>query len=186
MPEPVTPIIDTRISELDNLKYLNVSRNILRELEPNSFTYMAGLEMLDLRLNILVDWEERLFRYNLNLQYLNLMNNSLRRITDAMIEDFKMENLTYIDLSNNQLECTCRLHLFCDKMLQDKFINFDQYACNMPDQSQQKIQLYLKNVTEECQVEDENSEDQFLGTGIVILSLLVVLLVVTSLVIYVR
>ena len=94
---------------LPNLRVLNVTCALVRDricdrgqyqyespLDPDLLKPLTKIEVLDLSKNGLTAWAERRLDHNLRLRQLSVGYNKFKRITEAMLQDFK--NLDYLDM----------------------------------------------------------------------------------------
>lgn len=85
---------------MNHNKVLNVSRNLLREVDKKIFRELTNVNHLDLSNNQLVHLTDGTFSPMSQLVCIKLNNNSLYRIDDFVFAEFKLEAL---DLSFNKL-----------------------------------------------------------------------------------
>ena len=137
------------LSGLDNLKFLDLSFNDIQSIPQGTFDSLSELVFLDLTKGRLDSWEMRLFTFNYKLKYLQLSDNYLTTLTDAMVSDFSSENLTFIDLSDNEFECSCQLVKHLSEDLMDKFFKFEEYQCRKGN-SVNNLMVYVSSPPDEC------------------------------------
>lgn len=85
---------------MNHNKVLNVSRNLLAEVDKKMFRELTNVKYLDLSNNHLVHLTDGTFSPMSQLVSIKLHNNSLYRIDDFVFAEFKLEAL---DLSFNKL-----------------------------------------------------------------------------------
>jgi hypothetical protein len=88
--------------ELHLLKYLNLSGNCLNRIEINSFSSLISLNTLDLSHNCLKHLDSTTFRNLSNLRILNLAWNELNTIDSNTFQ--QMNNLRELYVNNNRLD----------------------------------------------------------------------------------
>ena len=97
------------IKPLKRLVKLDLSLNKIRTLPPKCFSTQFSLEMLNLKENFLSNWEVDI-RHMENISDIDLSGNGIKGFpkdtTDHLSEVSKRKNVS-INLSGNELECTC-------------------------------------------------------------------------------
>ncbi|XP_060560399.1 toll-like receptor 4 [Ruditapes philippinarum] len=98
-------------NKLANVKFLNLSSNIISKLHENVFFNMSQLETLDLSVNNIESWTAEVTDLN-NLIHLNLRLNSIhllpRKLMEKMESNAKRLHKHFtIDLTNNSLPIGC-------------------------------------------------------------------------------
>ncbi|KAG7166922.1 toll-like receptor Toll6-like 3 [Homarus americanus] len=86
---------------LQKVKHINVSHNFLNEIRPNVIGNLTKLEVLDLSSNDLEALGNSVFGRGRSLREVHLQNNSLISVPAHIL--MSNENLTYLDLSDNNL-----------------------------------------------------------------------------------
>lgn len=89
------------ISNLPNLKYLDLSRNKIEKLEENHFSTFRKLTSLNLSFNKLSVISGCIFCAQKNLKSIDFFNNNIRTIDGLMIHPSK--SLKYLDMRENEL-----------------------------------------------------------------------------------
>lgn len=84
------------------LQYLNLAKNALAEVPGEMFKFVSGLRVIDLSHNNLRSLAENLF-FNEGLESLNLANNQLTKIPVTSITNLAALSVCDIDLSNNHI-----------------------------------------------------------------------------------
>lgn len=88
-------------NRLQALEKINISNNVLQNIESNCFVQSANLQSVDLSFNLIVTPIENLmFSANIKLDYLNLYDNLIPSIEG---NSFKHNILTYLNLKNNKI-----------------------------------------------------------------------------------
>ncbi|XP_040188502.1 toll-like receptor 2 [Rana temporaria] len=86
----------------ENLEYLDLSYNVISEIEADDFLRYPKLQILNLSYNNISYIENGTFQYNLFIRNLSLFNNSLMEIPHSSLENLRY--LQILDLSNNFYE----------------------------------------------------------------------------------
>jgi hypothetical protein len=89
---------------LYSIKTLNVSYNLIRNLNKNFSYYFPSLEKLDLSYNQLIHIKKKTFNNLIYLKELYLNNNYLKKILPNI---FPSQSLYYINLNMNSWHCSC-------------------------------------------------------------------------------
>ncbi|CAG9576945.1 unnamed protein product [Danaus chrysippus] len=92
---------------LTNLEIAQLRKNEIAALTPNVSITLKKLQVLDLGHNRMLSWFNKVISMMPNLKLLSLNRNNMNIVTQEMFEDF--QNLSYVDLSNNFLLCSCSL-----------------------------------------------------------------------------
>ncbi|XP_044584724.1 slit homolog 3 protein-like [Cotesia glomerata] len=95
-------IIDDSMSCLSKVKELNLSNNILDEINSEAFSSFAELEKLDLSSNKLVILPDNWIPLTSNLQHLDLHSNLFTSLASMSLT--KAENLKYLSIGSNPLK----------------------------------------------------------------------------------
>ncbi|CAL4259003.1 unnamed protein product, partial [Meganyctiphanes norvegica] len=106
-----------------NLKYLDLSYNNIRYLFADLFVDMNSLKSINLNHNHIDEWDATLFENSKSLTQLFLYGNKIDKITEGMKKSF--DNITYIDLRNNDFYCDCSLIYLNNS----RFYKKDKYKC---------------------------------------------------------
>lgn len=97
-----TPVLHRNcISELPNLRYLELRSNGISEIEPGAFRHLPRLHLLDISRNSLREIPAFVFT-RLNVTGLILSQNKIEEIDPKAFNN--MPNLEYLDLSHNNIE----------------------------------------------------------------------------------
>ena len=137
-----------------NIQFLNFSHNWINFVPQNFFSNLVSLRKLDLNNNSIHD-----FDFNISglysLENLNLENNQISEIPEAtrkqliQLTERIAPRIITVDLSNNQLSCSCSDIPFLSFMIQHKptnlvFKNYDKYFCR--NRADDRIRLYNLNL----------------------------------------
>lgn len=114
---------------LKKLQSLWLSDNQIRCLVPEIFRDLVDLQVLDLGDNEIGQWYEPILQRSQNLTLLALEKNSMRALTEAVVEDFQIRSLETIRLKDNELVCNCSLAFFNDSLDTSIFVDFSSYVC---------------------------------------------------------
>ncbi|XP_068620535.1 leucine-rich repeat-containing protein 15-like [Battus philenor] len=88
-------------NHLPPLENLNLSYNSIEVLESNCFNQATNLKVLDLSYNKIISIiDENMFRNNIHLQYFNISNNQVTKIEDGC---FKKCDLKHVNFENNSI-----------------------------------------------------------------------------------
>ncbi|XP_041470082.1 toll-like receptor 4 [Lytechinus variegatus] len=93
---------------LESLKNLDLSRNYIAKLHPDSLNGLSKLESVDLSENRLLYLDSDVFSNNQNISRLILSRNQLTFFNQNTFYPIR-SSLLYIDLSWNQIACDCEL-----------------------------------------------------------------------------
>lgn len=88
-------------SHLTNLKSLNLSNNLIRDISQD--IVQPSLNTIILSQNLITTWYSEMFYFDSHPKYLDLSNNQVTYVSEAMVHDFY--KLDCLDLSNNPLIC---------------------------------------------------------------------------------
>jgi Leucine-rich repeat (LRR) protein len=88
------------IQNPENVKFLNLCQNILKNLDKVLFKNLTQLQILDLSCNYLTQLDKDLFKYNTQLKYLNLSYNNLTQLPSSIT---RCKNLKYISYFGNEI-----------------------------------------------------------------------------------
>ncbi|XP_012946304.1 toll-like receptor 4 [Aplysia californica] len=120
---------------LTNLKYLNLSINLIQRLPEDAFAGLNNLQSLDLSQNSIEDFSQNLWNMS-QLKYLSLRATGIRNLNSDLTRffDTRGHNLT-LDLSGCPVRCTCDNLDFLRWMINSKALNksFEGYACVYKD-----------------------------------------------------
>ncbi|CAH1263724.1 LRRTM2 [Branchiostoma lanceolatum] len=98
----LTHVKQTWFTGLKKLGMLILSNNHIKQIDPGSFMHLASLMSLDLENNLLQVVEPS---WLFGLKLIKLMNLALNEINSISPESFKYLQLTWLDLSGNDLAC---------------------------------------------------------------------------------
>ncbi|GFR80007.1 Toll-like receptor 4 [Elysia marginata] len=107
----LNPLFFTHLESIKNLLlYKNMlGTSLAKDVRGITFSVLASLENLDLSHNIIQNLQERVFTDNVNLRILNLSNNELTQFSASLVNNTRLEVL---DLSFNLLtglsKSTCK------------------------------------------------------------------------------
>ncbi|XP_063613695.1 toll-like receptor 13 isoform X1 [Penaeus indicus] len=166
-------------SDLVNLRTLNLSENKITQISPELFYNLTNLLFLDINNNRLMIWDEPVFGSIPNLTELHLRMNLLNGITDAMEEDFRKESLKLVDLQNNSFKCDCSLSKFNRSLNTSNFMNWP-YECT---EGEMDVDMEEYIARAPCNFATQ-PQGHVRARTIVIASILSVLLVVASVMVY--
>lgn len=106
------------LSNLKNLKTLNLSDNNIHSFSMETFENMAELVTLDLSRNSIGNWYDKMFANNQKLEVLNLRENKFTRLTNDMKADFTSVKFLALG-ANSDFECSCVIEEFLHKLFRD-------------------------------------------------------------------
>ena len=86
---------------LQNLEYLNISRNEIDAIHPDAFRSLENLLSLDISHNNIANLPDRLFQYNLKLEHLFMDNNQLGLLPSSVLSG--LQQLVELDVSYNSI-----------------------------------------------------------------------------------
>nr|XP_053639064.1 toll-like receptor 13 [Cherax quadricarinatus] len=115
---------------LKGLKYLDLSKNEIRNIFPELWEDLNQLNYLALGSNNIEDWSIPTFSNVTNLMVLSLTSNSLKILTEAMMLDFSKKSLLSVDLRFNEFECECYIQNFNGTLNTTHFVQWSKYYCN--------------------------------------------------------
>ena len=93
-----------------NLRELYLSQTNLKSIQYMFFKIFINLKILDLSHNKLDIVGNEVFKYTPNLEVIYLQGNVLQYIDPAGLQS--LQNLNYIDISDNKFRCGCELRSF--------------------------------------------------------------------------
>ncbi|CAH1400487.1 unnamed protein product [Nezara viridula] len=97
----LTKLPEDLFKDVDNLKYLDLSKSKVQLLPKDIFRYVPKLETLDLGKNKIQYLEPGIFRNLTKLRLLNLSENKLKKLSRSVFSD--VPNLERLDLNSNGL-----------------------------------------------------------------------------------
>ncbi|NP_999671.1 toll-like receptor Tlr1.2 precursor [Strongylocentrotus purpuratus] len=100
---------------LESLRVLNLSGNVIQQLNFDIFKMLDQVTIIDLHDNLLAYLDEQLFSNNPRLTTLLLSNNKLTLLNQKTFEPIESSLLSF-DLSLNPIDCNCDLRWFRDWM----------------------------------------------------------------------
>lgn len=130
-------------SGLKTLETLNLKHNRIDNIFP-VFNDLANLKYLDLSSNVIKAWNERIFSYTTQMKVLNLNYNQIETFTTAMMEDFESCNYTEILLVGNDFSCTCALKAFVSQGMLSRCLDYANMKCS--DNKNISISSFLKDM----------------------------------------
>ena len=98
----ITVIKRRSFESLSDLTFLDLSGNMLTDLDPDTFYGAVSLRDLDLSSNALEEVHYNLFKYNSNLKTLDLSSNRLTTLPGAVFQPVK--SLQVLNLGDNQFK----------------------------------------------------------------------------------
>jgi hypothetical protein len=116
------------LSNLQNLKYLNLEANQISSIEQDAFTYLTQLTQIHLAKNFLKIIPQNVFFTLIELQRLDLssQNQALKQIDDyAFDRRANSREITKIDLSNNGITMIGN-KAFCSRNRSHSYINIKE------------------------------------------------------------
>jgi len=100
-PESLVP---DQLSDLSNLKHLDLSNGDLSKIESGSFRALSDLRSLNLGDNRIEYLELASLDGLVHLRSLNLRRNAIRQLPPALA---RLKSLKHLDIQGNPLECNC-------------------------------------------------------------------------------
>ncbi|XP_063446805.1 toll-like receptor 6 [Mytilus trossulus] len=128
--------LERMISQLQQLRYLNLENTRLVFLPSNAFPDLPVIETLILRMNRIYGWDIDVFAHLTSLQYLDLRHNLIKIINESSFPTTLLENLKTIGLGTNQFACTCEQIWFVNWLRHTNITLLEypkQYFCTTPD-----------------------------------------------------
>ena len=142
------------LSSNRDIQFLSFAYNQINFVPQNLFPNLVSLRQLDLSHNHIHDFDFNISRLY-SLENLNLESNMISEIPEATREQLIQlaeriaPRVVTVDLSNNQLDCSCSYISSLSFMSQTKptnlvFKNYDKYFCH--NQADDRIHLYNLNL----------------------------------------
>ncbi|VDI59844.1 toll-like receptor 13 [Mytilus galloprovincialis] len=100
-------ILPRIISQLQQLRYLNLEDTKLGFLPSNIFPELPVIETLIMRLNRIYGWDRNVFAHVTSLHYLDLRHNLINIINESSFPTALLQNLKSISLAKNPFACIC-------------------------------------------------------------------------------
>ncbi|KAH0952192.1 hypothetical protein HN011_000328 [Eciton burchellii] len=97
-------LVPDQLSDLGNLKHLDLSNGDLSKIEPGSFRALSGLRSLNLGENRIEYLGLASLDGLVHLRSLNLRKNAIRQLPPALA---RLKSLRHLDIQGNPLECNC-------------------------------------------------------------------------------
>ncbi|XP_076075947.1 toll-like receptor 1 [Mytilus galloprovincialis] len=135
-------ILGRMISQLQQLRYLNLENTRLTFLPSNAFPELPVIETLIMRMNRIYGWDIDVFAHLTSLQYLDLRHNLIKIINESSFPTTLLENLKTIGLGTNQFACTCEQIWFVNWLRHTNITLLEypkQYFCTTPDNYDGKL-----------------------------------------------
>uniref|UniRef100_T1HAI9 Uncharacterized protein n=1 Tax=Rhodnius prolixus TaxID=13249 RepID=T1HAI9_RHOPR len=90
-----------------DLETLNLSRNSIRDIDPEAFYNLLNLKYLDLSFNMIRGpLDDSLFSLNQKLETISLAGNKELKVFKELHSFISMEKLEQLDISKNPIQCT--------------------------------------------------------------------------------
>ncbi|XP_069062979.1 toll-like receptor 7 [Pleurodeles waltl] len=100
------------ISSLVSLTILDLSQNLLNFLPKEPVYFGSNFTFLSLESNKIQTLNQAFFSNCSTLKYLIVKNNNIKLINENSLPETLLQNLQYLDVSGNPLQCTCDAHWF--------------------------------------------------------------------------
>ncbi|XP_048728735.2 toll-like receptor 4 [Ostrea edulis] len=147
----------TYFRNLTNLKDLDLSKNVIRSISPENFDGLDALEVLNLSYNLLSDFYLNEGQVS-SLKLVDLSFNALSSISDTTtkaLESIQRNHQLKINLTGNDLRCTCDALDLLKWMVKSEitFVDKHLYSCrtkNMTQESMTDLDLIVKTLVKKC------------------------------------
>lgn len=134
------------ITDLVELKMLNLHGNNINQFSNNTFQNLTKLQILDLSSNHISNWYQPVFENNVKLQILNLRDNNINLLTNEMMNDFL--NVLFLAIGSNNFICSCMLREFIEMAAINTRGNaFDNSVPNIRLTSTEEFEDYATEAT---------------------------------------
>lgn len=125
--------------ELNNLKILNLTKNILIQIPSDAFDNLMKLEILDLSFNYILSFNSSAVEKLKHLKFLHLRGNKLNAISASLIE-FLPQSIEIIDLKDN--DC---INLEFPSNIKTQIAEEILEKCNLPLKSVHRNETKINN-----------------------------------------
>ncbi|CAG2186389.1 CD283 [Mytilus edulis] len=129
-------ILRRLISQLKQLRYLNLENTRLGYMPANVFPEMPVMETLIMTMNRIYGWDRDAFARVTSLQYLDLRHNIIKIVNESSFPTALLANLKNLNLATNQFACTCEQIWFVSWLRQTNITLLEYpkaYYCTTPD-----------------------------------------------------
>ncbi|CAC5413276.1 unnamed protein product [Mytilus coruscus] len=129
-------ILPRIISQLEQLRYLNLENTRLGYLSDNVFPKLLAIETLIMSNNRIYGWDRYVFDHVASLQYLDLFNNLITIVNETSFPIALLANLKRINLGGNRFACTCEQIWFVNWLRRTNItLSYypNRYYCTTPD-----------------------------------------------------
>ncbi|CAC5413278.1 unnamed protein product [Mytilus coruscus] len=100
-------ILPRIISQLKQLRYLNLENTRLSFLPEGVFPELPVIQTLIMTMNQIYGWDRDVFARVTSLQYLDLRHNLIKIVNESSFQTALLANLKKISLAKNPFACTC-------------------------------------------------------------------------------
>ncbi|XP_052071857.1 toll-like receptor 13 [Mytilus californianus] len=128
-------ILTRIISQLQQLRYLNLENTRLGFLPNNVFSELPVIETLIMNMNRIYGWDRDVFAHLTSLQYLDLSHNLIKIVNESSFPTALLANLKKISLATNQFACTCEQIWFVNWLRHTNITLLEypkRYYCSTP------------------------------------------------------
>ncbi|XP_052068302.1 toll-like receptor 3 [Mytilus californianus] len=129
-------ILPRIISQLKQLRYLNLENTRLSFLPEGVFPELPVIQTLIMTMNQIYGWDRDVFARVTSLQYLDLRHNLIKIVNESSFPTALLANLKKIGLAKNQFACTCEQIWFVSWLRQTHVTLLEypkRYYCTTPD-----------------------------------------------------
>ncbi|XP_071130660.1 toll-like receptor 3 [Mytilus edulis] len=129
-------ILPRIISQLQQLRFLNLENTRLGFLPDNVFPDLPVIHTLIMKMNRIYGWDRDVFTHVKSLQYLDLRHNLIKIVNESSFPTALLANLKQISLATNQFACTCDQIWFVSWLRQTNMtlLGYPKaYYCTTPD-----------------------------------------------------
>lgn len=174
-----------------DLEVLRLRKTGLGSFPVDLFRNLTSLEILDVSENQIESIDESIFARMSRLRELNLAGNRLRDLAQSLVETRLPMS---VDLSDNRLECSCRLvamlrrlslHTGIPPLLVVNFHNRSAYRCHSPKQWHgTPVEVFLAG-SSWCLTDHKNQPRIFLRSMVVIPAVTVAISIIIVVVVFI-
>ena len=144
----LTKLVDNDFIGLENLEYLHLGNNLLRNLSGDVFWRLSNLKTLTLRDNLIFELPKDIFEYNLKLEGIYLANNQIKYINPTIFDD--LPKLYYAEFLGENHKCSTKYYSGLEEIAT---LKQDVKKCANPNELTTKE---IFGVMEQCDIDTDS------------------------------